>query len=104
MSKNKNEYDYTRWQLDKGSFISSVIRGRDEDETRICWVAEDDYIRLKKKHESLLASTKDIKDELQHASDRLLDLMDKANISGFTQDEIASISRLLLSVKNNIND
>lgn len=49
-------------------------------------------------------TNKELKEELQHASDRLLDLLDKANISGFTEDEIASISRLLLSIKNNIND
>lgn len=105
MSKNKKEYDYFRWQLEKGASMHSVHPERgDEDETRTVWVGEDDYLRLKKKHESLLALTKDIKEELQHASDRLLDLMDKANISGFTQDEIASISRLLLSVKNSIDN
>lgn len=62
MSKNTNkpsERHYRRWQLAKGSSITSVIRGIDEDETRICWVGEDDYLRLNEDYDAATKATFD---------------------------------------------
>lgn len=54
-----SKHNYTRWQLAKGSSLSTVHKGLDEDENRCVWVGEDEYLRLKDDYDAATKATFD---------------------------------------------
>ena len=101
MSKNTNkpkERLYTRWQLAKGSSLSTVHKGFDEDENRCVWVGEDEYLRLKDDYDAATKATFDairtitqLRDEnerLRKAGDELIeDYLETGIIFQITVDD-----------------